>query len=139
MATKGKTQYQALVHFSVSRERGPADPITIDPGADLVEKGNDVWLDSDAPQTKQWLEQGAIRPWGKRNDPMPRVTARDLSGRRFPDQPKLAGTSADNTLRAQAQPISAANEGDAPEGSDPQPTDPDDKKSGKGSEDPYAK
>jgi hypothetical protein len=81
-STKGLGEYQALVHFSVSRERGPNDPTTLDPGADLVHRGDKVYLSEE--RAKQHLESGALRPWSERDQPFPRVTAGMLNqGKRF--------------------------------------------------------
>lgn len=79
-----KKDYEALTHLSVHRDReaGEAPGMA---GADLVYRGDKVSLDEE--RAERLLKLGAIRPWSERGDQKPPLTARDMSGKAFPDQP----------------------------------------------------
>jgi hypothetical protein len=164
MADKELKEYQALTHVSAGRERVVGEPFGFG-SADLVPPGEKVMITEEKAQPM--LERGSIRPWADKDKDFPRVTARDLSGKRFPGQPAfnpaLAGTSAEprqrvssrqarrapsvpsSSISASAEPV-APEGSDAlvglPEGSEPTPLDPENvmgnqPKTGNG--DPYAK
>lgn len=93
VASSKTSKFQALVHLSVARLE---DAAGIHRGADLVHRGELVDL---TPEQAENLK-GKVRPAAEADQPFPRLTARDLSGRRFPDQREqgLAATGATNLV-----------------------------------------
>lgn len=91
--------FEALTHLSVHRDRLPGDRAA-EAGADLVRRGEKVMLDGE--RAERLLSLGAIRPWKEKEAgaPAPQLTARDMSGKTFPDQNQ--GPAADPTGQAEA-------------------------------------
>jgi hypothetical protein len=116
MAAKTTKKYRALTHLSVHRDREAWDRAG-EAGADFVERGDPVELDE--ARAARLLKLGAVEEWGDEAEKFP--TARDMSGKAFPDQGKQAA---------------AGDPGNQPEATDVQPKDPGDKE---GAPDPYAK
>lgn len=123
---KASREYQAVTNLSLSRPR--TGNTQLEAGARLVRRGQkitfgDEYADADV-QIERLLAKGFIRPWADKDKPMVRLTARDISGREFPDSPKLVATAQDSA-RLNSQPTA---DGDAaalapPEMKDPQPID----------------
>lgn len=78
-----KKAYEALTHLSVHRDRQPGEAPGM-AGADLVYRHDKVELDDE--RAERLLKLGAIRPWSERTDQKPELTAREMSGKAFPDQ-----------------------------------------------------
>lgn len=125
MAT-AKKKFRALTHLSVHRDRHPQDAPG-QTGADFVERGDPVELD--AERAERLLKLGAVEPWDADDAAEKFPTARDMSGKAFPDQAGKSGGKAST----------AADPTGQPESNDPQPSDSQPKEESKGTPDPYAK
>lgn len=111
-------RYQALVNLSISREDEPAGPLGRQ--ADLVYRGQ--FVDLTSAQVERL--QGKIRLASEADQPMPRLTARDLSGRRFPDQRMQEGLAPGSPLPRDTvtlrQPPTEVPRAQFPEGDQPE-------------------
>lgn len=123
MAAATKKAWRALTHLSVHRDRHQYDAPG-QTGADFYERGDKVELDEE--RSKRLQDLGAIEPWDS-DEPDKFPTARDMSGKSFPDQQnKTVGEG------------TAADPSNQPEATDVQPPVEKGKAAG-GAPDPYAK
>ena len=117
MAASSTKDFQALCNISRGRPRRSEHPMEM-PGADLLHRGDKVSLTADEAEALQ----GKVRPWSEHDKPMPRITARDLSGHRFPDQRQATGLAAGGTPGTV---VAITPAGDQPEEHPPAFLDPD--------------